>query len=57
MDLVLAAERRIRPRNALSPVSRARDPSITQDDPSNLDRPPVGGPLSMIQDYMRNSGF
>lgn len=35
----------------------SQDPSITQDDPSNLDRPPVGGLLSMIQDYMRNNAF
>lgn len=31
-------------------------PSITRDVPSDLDRPPAGGLLGMIQEYMRNNG-
>jgi hypothetical protein len=44
------------PRSASAGLA-SQDPSIAQDVPSNLDRPPVGGLLGMIQEYMRNNGY
>jgi len=50
-------------RDASPPLQRASAdlpgevPSITRDVPSDLDRPPAGGLLGMIQEYMRSNGY